>query len=230
MLYILLSKPNKVLLLLHLDNIVIFEREGILHLLSILDHSLHSATFQVIHVFDVGVRALFGVAHEDEVFGVLIAHGDLVDAVDPCHQRISMYVDMVEVLSEEAHESFEIIVGHSFDQKLLVVREEEETATLAHAFTRLLDSLVILSNIRIHTEFQVIILEAVKLSQVCKDIRCKLCANDLLVNHVMGVDLVDSLILFQKFRIVSDLAKECLHLLFDSFLLYMTLKHHFLIL
>jgi len=140
-----------------------------------------------------------------------------------------MNINMVKILSEEGHESFEIIVGHRLNQKLLIMRKEEETSTLSHTFTWLLDSLVVLWNVWVHANFQVIILEAVKLSQVSKDIWRELCTNDLLVNHVMGVDLIDGTLVFQEFRVISHIAEEFLHLLFDSFLMYMICKHYFLI-
>jgi len=46
-----------------------------------------------------------------------------------------MNINMVKILSEEGHESFEIIVSHRLNQKLLIMRKEEETSTLSHAFT-----------------------------------------------------------------------------------------------
>jgi len=46
-----------------------------------------------------------------------------------------MNINMVKIHSEEGHESYEIIVGHRLNQKLLIMRKEEKTSTLSHTFT-----------------------------------------------------------------------------------------------
>jgi len=48
---------------------------------------------------------------------------------------------MLKVEFKNIHESIEIIHSQCFDQEVCVMREEEETSTLAHAFSSLEDTL-----------------------------------------------------------------------------------------
>lgn len=90
---------------------------------------------------------------------------------------------MFKIVFEERLERFEVIHGHSFDQKLLIVAEKEEASTLSHAFARFEDALLIPFDVWMEALFDIEVGIAIQISHVSKDIRSILSANNLFVDN-----------------------------------------------
>ena len=59
------------------------------------------------------------------------------DSKDFSEQRIRVSLQVVDVVGQYLHEHGQLAFPHRLDNELLIVTEEEETATLASAFARL---------------------------------------------------------------------------------------------
>jgi hypothetical protein len=88
-----------------------------------------------------------------------------------------------KIVFEERLERFEIIHGHSFDQKLLIVAEKEEASTLSHTFTRFEDGLLIALDVWMEAFFDIEVGIAIQTSHMSKDIWSILSTNSLFVDN-----------------------------------------------
>lgn len=98
---------------------------------------------------------------------------------------------MIEVFSEKIVPRCEITFCHGLDQELLVPGEEEETSTLAHTFSRLLDSLDVFVESWVQSCLQLFIVEAIFCSQESENVRSIFNAG----NSLSDLSILDSSVL-----------------------------------
>lgn len=78
------------------------------------------------------VTCLFhGVAHNDQLNRGFVLHNNAVNPVDPGEQTVLVSGHPIEVRFLDPLKSFEVTFSHRLNDEVLVLAEEEETATLA---------------------------------------------------------------------------------------------------
>ena len=60
-----------------------------------------------------------------------------INSIDSCQHGLGVGVDMHEIIQEQFLKSTEITKGHGFDQKVVIMRKEEEATRLALRFSGL---------------------------------------------------------------------------------------------
>ena len=92
--------------------------------------SVDRGTFEVEDGEMVG-GSLESVPHHHELDWILVFHAHGVDPVDASQQTFIVLGNALEVLLLDASEGLEVLFCHGLDDELLILREEEETATFA---------------------------------------------------------------------------------------------------
>ena len=79
----------------------------------------------------------YGVGHDKQVNWNYVLLEHLIHAINPRNDAIRMVLKMVVVLRKGFEEDFELIIVHSLNNELLVMREKEEAARFALGLTGL---------------------------------------------------------------------------------------------